>query len=496
MKLYWGDIHAHCGISYGEGTLESALAAAAGHLDFCSVTGHARWPDMPTDRSQYGAVIDYHRTGFDRLEAAWPQALTTMKEYNRPGSFVVFPSWEWHSLKYGDHNVYFRDDAAPLLDASSPDEIKRKTRDLDALVIPHHIGYPKGMRGLDWDSYREERSPFIEIFSMHGCSESDEAPFPYLHDMGPRDSLSLASAGLRRGLHFGFAASTDTHTGYPGHYGGGKVGVWATALTKEALWDAFCNRRLYAVTGDRIEVDFRVDDAPMGSIVRTRSANRTISISLKGSDALNYYEVIRNGSVIAHVPGRWPDCGTTGSGRWKFRIEWGWGSKESPTLWEGEVRFNGGQILSVEKCFRGGISISPMALDIARVKGAINDVVEQTATRCSWVSTTIGNPSLLDASTNSLVFEVAAMPTAEITIVMNGTTHVLRLGELAQGSRAWPTKGWLSESVCAHRAIPSERYEIEASIVDAHSGEAYYYCRVVQHNGQWAWGSPIWVEGS
>jgi len=74
-ELYWGDLHSHCSISYGHGTVEQAVARARQQLDFCSVTGHAFWPDMPTDRSRYADIIDYHRQGFDRLNRNWNELL-------------------------------------------------------------------------------------------------------------------------------------------------------------------------------------------------------------------------------------------------------------------------------------------------------------------------------------------------------------------------------------------------------------------------------------
>ena len=47
-KIFWGDLHSHCAISYGEGSLENAIKRASQQLDFCSVTGHAFWPDINT----------------------------------------------------------------------------------------------------------------------------------------------------------------------------------------------------------------------------------------------------------------------------------------------------------------------------------------------------------------------------------------------------------------------------------------------------------------
>ena len=44
--LLWGDLHNHCGITYGFGSLQNALKIARSHLDFCCITGHAMWPDI------------------------------------------------------------------------------------------------------------------------------------------------------------------------------------------------------------------------------------------------------------------------------------------------------------------------------------------------------------------------------------------------------------------------------------------------------------------
>lgn len=47
-NLYWGDLHCHCDISYGRGSLKNAFAIAqANRLDFCSIVGHASWHDTP-----------------------------------------------------------------------------------------------------------------------------------------------------------------------------------------------------------------------------------------------------------------------------------------------------------------------------------------------------------------------------------------------------------------------------------------------------------------
>ena len=43
LKVFWGDVHNHCNVTYGHGDLSDALAAAEQQLDFVSVTPHALW---------------------------------------------------------------------------------------------------------------------------------------------------------------------------------------------------------------------------------------------------------------------------------------------------------------------------------------------------------------------------------------------------------------------------------------------------------------------
>ena len=68
MGKYIGDIHNHCNVTYGHGDLEDAIEAAKGQLDFCAVTPHAMWPDIPVmEDPRLSWVIDYHLDVFRRL---------------------------------------------------------------------------------------------------------------------------------------------------------------------------------------------------------------------------------------------------------------------------------------------------------------------------------------------------------------------------------------------------------------------------------------------
>jgi hypothetical protein len=90
MKLLWGDVHNHCGITYGVGSLDYALRNASRQLDFCSVTPHAFWPDMPSRCDETEYVCDFHERGYAKIAAHWPDYISTMESANRPNAFTTF----------------------------------------------------------------------------------------------------------------------------------------------------------------------------------------------------------------------------------------------------------------------------------------------------------------------------------------------------------------------------------------------------------------------
>jgi hypothetical protein len=341
LTAFYGDLHNHCDLSYGHGSLAAALRNARLQLDFASVTVHAVWPDLPTDDPQLDYLVDYHRTGFTRAAANWPAYCAAIDAANEDGRFVTFASFEWHSLRYGDYCVYYQQAAgAPIIDAPDLPALRAavRTAPAPAVLIPHHIGYRQGWRGIDWTAFDAELSPVAEIFSFHGASESSEGPYPYLHSMGPRHGQSTAQHGWAQGNVFGVIGSTDHHNAFPGSYGYGRLGVWADGLSRSAIWGAIARRRTYALTGDRIALAFALNGAPMGAICPP-AEERWIEVTVNGGDAIDAIDVLRNNQLI-HRETVLPQ--PADQGRFKVHIELGWGERPGFTPWAVDLRVTGG----------------------------------------------------------------------------------------------------------------------------------------------------------
>jgi hypothetical protein len=503
LTPYFGDIHNHCGISYGHGSIEDAYANARLQLDFASVTGHAYWHDMPRDEDRLRYLVDYHEQGFARLAKQWDHVQDLTEQVHEDGRFVTFLSFEWHSMKYGDHCVYYNGPRGGIIRADSLEELRSELRTLaaagvQAMAIPHHIGYRRGRRGIDWDYFTEEFSPVVEMMSMHGCGEHDDAPRPYLHTMGPREHASSVVAGLRRGYRFGLIGSTDHHSAHPGSHGHGRLAVWAPELSRQSIWDAVQARRTYALTGDRIVLGFELDGVPMGSAAAPSRA-RAIEVAVDAGAPLDYVEVVRNGDVI-HRAG--PGTATVAdAGRFAGLVEisMGWGERGTTTQWDVELEVVDGSLDRVEPRFRGDDIVAPS--EDGADSGHFSSW-ERTGDRSIRLRTrTRGNATTTTDGTQRMNLRIVGDDNTRIRGRFNGEVAEHTVGELRQGSRSGYIGGFVAPAFLFGRAVPDAEITSRISFVDEMPDDAersshddWYYVRVRQRNDQWAWSSPIWVQ--
>lgn len=499
MRLLWGDIHNHCGISYGYGSLENALTAAREQLDFCSVTGHAMWPDMPVERKELAFQIGYHKRGFEKLSRNWDSVRKTIADANVPREFITFQSYEMHSRRYGDYFVFSPDDGLPLIEASSPSELVSRLSPAEVIAVPHHTAYTPGYRGIIWESFSPDISPLVEVYSKHGCGISDSSPFQYLSPMGPRDSRGTAFAGLRSGNRFGFTASTDHHAGYPGSHGDGRVAVWAEEKTRESIWVSLLKRRTYAVTGDLISCRFDVNGSEMGSETEAEG-RRCIRTEITACDSLSEIVIFKNTrpwkSVFAPTHSAAKAASTT-AGRCKVRIETGWGSSDEAYLWQGNAAVRNGSLISVERAFRGRSVLAPSKNreEDPEANSLENRVVEEDGKHVVWRCTTFRNPTPLHPMTSALILEIEGDGSTVLEGGINGHRLEISVGELINGSRSFHMQDYSSEAVLIHRAVPESRYSFLGEWEDAEREDPcdIYHLEVRQANGQMAWVSPVFV---
>jgi hypothetical protein len=305
--IYWGDLHSHSRWSHdGMGVHPVKYARDASALEFFAITEHVR---STTDRE-------------------WRDILKTNLDNNLPGRFVTVPAMEDSAFGPSGHfNLFFRQDEPPKLIPDQFDGIERMYGGLHPAVVQHHTGilWSEGRPWLkwtipiygrlpgayvDWKQHRHVNRAAIEIYSLHGSSE--------MYD--PRDLLSyehvdlimptagrdigvcrtgMSNPGPRyardawaEGLLMGAASGSDDHRAQPGKRAGGLTAVMAKELTRDAVLDAIHKRRIYATTGDRIILDFRINGRVMGSVIEP-SSKINVKIHAIGTAPVALIQVMR-----------------------------------------------------------------------------------------------------------------------------------------------------------------------------------------------------------
>ena len=74
---------------------------------------------------------------------------------------------------------------------------------------------------------------------------------------------------------------------------------WHPRLTRDAIWEALRTRHVCAATGDKIIIDFRLNDAFMGDVVRGNS--RRIYVNVTGESCIDYVDIVKNGQILARM---------------------------------------------------------------------------------------------------------------------------------------------------------------------------------------------------
>ena len=529
-KLFWGDSHTnlHLGGSLGrsgEGDLPHGEAGSNLVECLAKSAEHARkvldfWP-MAYYPYTYvwdkGLRAERWRAQ-DEVDTAWAAVCDLSEDRTSAGEFVVFPGYEWQGDgRCGDHNVFFYEGHPPIFRSRALPELYSEIRRLNvrAMAIPHHTAYLVGVRGKDWRVHDQDISPFAEIYSKHGCSESDEELIGLRENrhMGPGVSGGTITDALDRGLKIGIIASNDSLYGVGGVHGWGLMGCYAETLTRRSMWEAFHSRRLYGVTGDRIELDFTVEGAVMGSEIKHRRAARTVA-RVRGCDALDRIELLRNNRVIAtHCHnGSWRIPTGNERGSFKLRVEVGWGARpeDIPDLperdWRCAIQLSSGSVIAAEPCWK------TMGQWVGLLGGR----------SCEFGFHTVQNPPHDEVPSEATIFELGGTPSDVITIQLEGKIVEMTLAEAMSKSRivdhmdemgdyirkehgidlqTLERPDWLyfcGHKVKIHRAIPECGFTASLEHVDTDPppGVNHYRVRVSQRNGQMAWSSPIWVDNT
>ena len=221
------------------------------------------------DHHNMGRMIELGTAG----DSPWPLVVEAWRKQNREGEFVTILGYEYQGAN-GEYNVYLnRADLTPsggviedLLDSVKPGEE-------GILFAAHNRPQP-----TDWDFPHHENFRIVEIINDGGM------PFE-----------QWVLRGLQAGHKVGFIGGSDDHGCRPGR--NSCTCVWASGLSRRAVWEALERRRTVATTGIRPEIWFELNGAPMGSDI-TCDGPRHIKVTHSFERRPQWVGIIKNGALL------------------------------------------------------------------------------------------------------------------------------------------------------------------------------------------------------
>ena len=282
LRLVWGDLHGHTE-NDGIGTFDMYYAHGlfVTGMDFVSSTNHDFTPDFLT-------------------QSEWAEVQALAGVYTAASNRVAFSGWEWttesQDERGGHRAMYFLRDDAPIFRSTTTTsdtvyKLFSLVRPWDVILQPHHN---------NWTGYDADLQPVFEITSAWRQAREEASEFK------PQGPVSSVWEALDRGYRIGFVGSGDSHWMGTGE-DNGITGAYVHTLSREGIFEAIRARRVFASTGARFVIDFRVNDAFMGSAVEVgREEALRVGVRVEGEGPLEAVEIVKDHKVIhsASVDGR------------------------------------------------------------------------------------------------------------------------------------------------------------------------------------------------
>jgi hypothetical protein len=271
---------------------------------------------MFTENYDFGAITDHD---YSMTEVYWRKNLRMADFYNEPGVFVALPALEWTLMSdpklndiqhgAGHYNVIFPSNEEAIKFIRNNQEVYSyctpETNNSDALwkflhqkninctTIPHHPA--DQTHPLDWDVHDDKYVRVVELFQCRGNCEYPGCPREknVKRHFATKYKKAFVDYALKeKNYQLGFIASGDHNS-----MGVGVAALWVKEHSRAGIMEALKSKRCFATTGDKISIDFRLNEVVQGSEVQISGAPK-LNIVVKGQRELAKVAILRNSQVI------------------------------------------------------------------------------------------------------------------------------------------------------------------------------------------------------
>lgn len=284
-NVYYGYFHAHSELSDGEGDpLDDYIYARdQGGLDYFSLTDHGEllliWP----------------------WQNKWQELKDAAQATYAPGQFATLWGFEWSNPILGHVNVLNTDDYTNALsDFGIIDLYDYLIARPEAFARFNHPGR-YDLLFIEFLHLRLHAAAVPQMVGIENFNKNDGFDEYYYGGSWFTDD-SYYDVGNRKGWYLGALGGQDNHSVDYGTRNEFRTAVLAQTLTREAIADAYRQRRFYATEDKDLELDFRYQGYPMGTRLTGQPGGpRVFDIAAcDGSgDTFQEARLYRNGAQIA-----------------------------------------------------------------------------------------------------------------------------------------------------------------------------------------------------
>lgn len=292
-NIYFGQLHSHTSYSDGAGTADTAFQHASGveNLDFLAITDHSNSYDNADQANiNDGSVSEEWKEGHELAdqyttdefvalmgyEMTWSNGLGHMNTFNTEG-FQSRTQTEFASYNTALQNYYAALKTAP-----------------EFVSQFNHPGTTFGDFS-DFAHYDEETDKLITLIEV-GNGEGAIGSSGYF------PSYQYYQRALDKGWHVAPTNNQDNHKGLWGDANTARSVVLADSLTRENIYDAMRNYRVYATEDNDLSIYYTLDGYEMGSILAEGQTGETVSLTAELKDptdaSIGTVQVITNGGLV------------------------------------------------------------------------------------------------------------------------------------------------------------------------------------------------------
>jgi hypothetical protein len=445
-------------------------------------------------------VMGHQGNDFQITGAFWRELNGLTEEFDKPGSFVCIPGYEWsaNTAVGGDRNVHYRHegetihrsshaqiaDATDIVDkksdAHTAQELFQKLVGKDCVVAAH-----VGGRYADIKFAHDPMETAVEVHSAWGTFEW------------------IVRDAFEKNYRVGIVSNSDGHKGRPGacypgasFFGsyGGLTCFLAERLDRDAIFESMRRRRHYATTGNRALLDVAVttrtpaelflrDPAAgpaksetaqrllMGDIARVTDDEVELAVEVIGSAPIERLDIYDGLDLIEIVR----PYGAGDLGR-RVRLVYSgaeYRGRARTTSWDGSLSVDGNRIARTAV-------INNWNLD--------RGIQKQDANGVTWKAVTTGNYGAIDLwldqpEAGRLSFETKPVSGAAAIAELGVEPSVFEAGGL---ERRIELQG-LPE------AMRETRMKLTRKVKMRVNGDTRLYVRVQQEDGHRMWSSPMYL---